>query len=249
MKCEHEFLNNFLSLTLAPGLRSGPMQPVRIPKLADNIALVRNVCLFRAQSPRASAGRRGRNASVVAHVWADERSGSLGTLCGRPPACYQARAFEYCAMRAHGTAMLARATSFDAVAVGGAYPPAGAVRVRRLAVGRITSNVGHDLFLEGLSDLFAQQQLGGGPGAFDAVLLEAFWFHSARSFLAAPASKYLLQRKSSGAGDGRRPAAASRCDRRVGSTSATRASTVYRPRRAWPPQMQVARRGARAERR
>ena len=155
------------------------------PELADNIALVRNVCLFRAQSPRTSAGRRSRNASVVAHVWADERSGSLGTLCGRPPACYQARAFEYCAMRAQGTAMLARATSFDAVAVGGAYPPAGAARVRRLAVGRITSNVGHDLFLEGLSDLFAQQQIGGGPGFFDAVLLEAFWFHSARSFLAA----------------------------------------------------------------
>ena len=152
---------------------------------ADNIALVRNVCLFRAQSPRTSAGRRGRNASVVAHVWADERSGSLGTLCGRPPACYQARAFEYCAMRAHGTAMIARATSFDAVAVGGAYPPPCAARVRRLAIGRITSNVGHDLFLEGLSDLFAQQQLGGGPGFFDAVLLEAFWFHSARSFHSA----------------------------------------------------------------
>ena len=115
------------------------MQPVRIPKLADNIALVRNVCLFRAQSPRASAGRRSRNASVVAHVWADERSGSLGTLCGRPPACYQARAFEYCAMRAHGTAMLARATSFDAVAVGGAYPPAGAVSPTRRASRRTRS--------------------------------------------------------------------------------------------------------------
>ena len=66
------------------------MQPMRIPKLADNIALVRNVCLFRAQSPRASAGRRSRNASVVAHVWADERSGSLGTLCG-PLAAARAR--------------------------------------------------------------------------------------------------------------------------------------------------------------
>ena len=58
------------------------MQPMRIPKLADNIALVRNVCLFRAQSLRTTTGRRGRNASVVAHVWADERSGSLGTLRG-----------------------------------------------------------------------------------------------------------------------------------------------------------------------
>ena len=94
-----------------------------------------------------------------------------------------------CAQGKRGTTLLGQVTSFEASAAdhAAAYPPPGATRVRRAAVGRVTGNVGHDLFLEGLSDLFAQQTLGGGPGFFDAVLLEAYWFHSAKSLLSAMA--------------------------------------------------------------
>ena len=60
--------------------------------------------------------------------------------------------------------------------------------MRRAAGGRVTGNPGHDLFLEGMFDLFAQQTLrtgGGGGGFFDAVLLEAYWFSSASSLWSA----------------------------------------------------------------
>ena len=66
--------------------------------------------------------------------------------------------------------------------------------MRRAAVGRVTGNPGHDLFLEGMFDLFAQQTLrtvggggggGGGGGFFDAVVLEAYWFSSASSLWSA----------------------------------------------------------------
>lgn len=183
-----------------------PPEPVADTDLAHNMVRINNVCIF----PRER--KRERESPVEVRVWTGGGN-SLSSFCRSLSTCHTAAAASFCSnlSASHELApvrFLSMATSFHATTGRGPFPPPCAHRAHRLAVVRLTGNVGHDMYVESLLDHFAQSspqrhvpasesEAGEGmprptprpprrrpspPEFYDALLLEAFWFHGQLAF-------------------------------------------------------------------
>ena len=176
------------------------------PALAQNLMVIRNVCLKAAPADveRVIVRQAGRTTlatrAVAAQVWEDEKSSlAAEQLCTSLTSCHLNNIAQQCARRRHtgisSTASLLRANTglhVEMAAEGTRFPLPGARRARRAALLRVTGNIGHDLYQEGILDFYAQVALeDSSPNAsdrlpfYDAFVLEAYWFAGAEAFKSA----------------------------------------------------------------
>ena len=129
-----------------------------MPPVADGILVYERACLVRDSK------------GITFHP-GQEAPDPLYHICKSLSGCHTPAAADLCAIDPllRGARAIEKFTSFRS-----SPPlPANKPHLRRLAVLTVTGNPGHDAFFEGgLLDLFAQQEVGGGPGYFDGVLLE-----------------------------------------------------------------------------
>lgn len=129
---------------------------------ADGILVYERACLVRG-----SAGvtlQRSRSAPDP-----------LDSVCRLLTGCNTRAAAALCALEPRAARAAHAIEEFSSFRVADSPQGAGEVNAsyRRLAVITVTGNPGHDAFFEGgLLDFFAEQEMHGGPGYFDAIVLE-----------------------------------------------------------------------------